>query len=118
MGTWGAENFQNDDAREYLNSVIEYHIDTIKNCLESAEQNLLNCGESKLMPSADILLLLCEFYSASLPVSEVTVREWKERYLRIFAERIDGYKPDPDYKLKRLKVIEDTFDLLEGYVAQ
>ena len=119
MGTWGEGNFHNDSARDYLASVIKHHIQTIEDCLGSEQkQKLINCGESKLMPSADILTLLCEAYNASLPVSEATVRDWKDSYLEIFDQQIDSYKPEPSYKLKRRNTIEETFEILASLAEE
>lgn len=112
MGTWGEGNFDSDGARDYLNEVVVSFIGRIETCLADEELSRLDeDGESILMPSVEILALLCEQFRAR-PPEESRVKEWKEKYLQIYDEEIDGLEPAPGYKEERRKAIEATFDRL------
>lgn len=123
MVTWGAGNLDSDDAGEYLDSLMKQLVKTIEACLggkyvmypsDDDDDILGACGESMLMPSVDILALLCENYAVPLPVTEVVVQGWKDQYLRIFDRHINRYGIKPDFKVRRRRVIETTFDRLLG----
>lgn len=113
MGTWGPGNFENDGACDYRDQLLYQLIDKIEECFQSEDGYALDeGGESELMPSIEILALLCEYCNAH-PPKEETVTSWKERYLTLYDEDIESLAPDPRYRAARRKVIEVTFQRLE-----
>jgi hypothetical protein len=114
MATWSEDNFGNDGAREYLGLLTARLVATITEVLADPERTALDeDGESLLMPSVEVLALLCERYAAE-PPRPATVRQWHEKYLAVFDREIDGLKRRADYKTARRKVIGNTFRWLEG----
>jgi len=111
MGTWGAGNFENDGAADYLIGVIEEFANRIENILEEGEANLDERGEEELVPNIAIISALCRELGASAPERE-SITEWKEKYLQIFDEQIEDFEPEEGYAEERRRVIEETFDEL------
>jgi hypothetical protein len=114
MGTFAEHNFGNDGAMDYLSVLTAKLVATITEIMADPERLRLDeDGESMLMPSAEILALLCERYNAA-PPKPTTVRQWCQKYLHTYDREIDALKPDPHYKTARRKVIDNTFRWLEG----
>jgi hypothetical protein len=87
---------------------------TIKEVMADDERlDLDEDGETLLMPSVEVLALLCERYNAP-PPKPATVKQWATRYLAVFDRGIDHFEPAQGYKVGRRKVIENTFRWLEG----
>src|SRR5262245_53002353 len=92
------DNFGNDGARQYLDVTIAKLVATIKEIIADPERlEPDEDGESLLMPSIDILAVLCERYNAA-PPRPATVRQWHEKYLLAFDQGIDAVKPKPRFK--------------------
>jgi hypothetical protein len=114
MATWTEDNFGNEGARGYLAVLTAKLVATINDVLADPERSELDeDGESLLMPSAEILALLCERYDAA-PPKPATVRQWHEKYLAIYDRDIDKLKPRPELKVARRKAIDKTFRWLES----
>ena len=71
-------------------------------------------AEGELMPSVEILILLCEHCNGVLP-EDLDVAAWKQRYLAMYDVQINGLDPVPGHKEERRAVIESTFDRLLTY---
>jgi hypothetical protein len=114
MGDWGEENFANDGARDYLNVLTTRLIATISEVAADETRILLDeDGEGMLMPSVEILALLCERYNAK-PPRQATVQQWHQKYLEVYDRTIDRFRVKPEFKTGRRKVIEQTFRWLES----
>jgi hypothetical protein len=114
MGTFAEHNFGNDGAMGYLAMLTAKLVATITEIMADPERMELDeDGESLLMPSVEILALLCERYDAK-PPRPATVRQWGQKYLHMYDRCIDDLNPDPHFKTARRKVIEQTFRWLEG----
>jgi hypothetical protein len=114
METWGEGNFDNQGAKDYLEVEIARLVAAIKEVVSDEERIQPDeDGESILMPSVELLALLCERYSAAPPKLK-TIRQWSKHYLAVFDEAPDGFGPDPEAKARRRRVIERTFHWLEG----
>jgi hypothetical protein len=114
MGTWGAGNFDNDGARDWLGEVMTRLEREIDACLATpGRADLDEDGEGVLMPTVAILTVLAEHCDAPPPVA-VTVRTWRAAYLAIFDDQIDDLEPAPGFKDERRQVIEATFAKLEA----
>lgn len=112
VGTWGFGNFESDDAQDFVDEQIDRFVDIITEVFADEQRFLLDEGaEGQLMPSVEILILLCEHCGALLP-QEIDVAAWKRRYLEMYDAQIDGVSAAPGYKDKRRAVIESTFDRL------
>ena len=111
---WTEDNFGNDGARDYLAMLTAKLVATIREVIVDDERiEPDEDGESLLMPSAEVLALLCERYGATPPRAE-TVRDWHQKYLAAFDATAGRLKLKPDFKAARRKVIDNTFRWLEG----
>ncbi len=116
MSTIGTGNFDNDDAMDYLGEIIELLSERVDEILaDKTRRRLDEEGEGRLMPSVELIALLCERYNTATP-REKTVHKWREKYLKVFDNEIDGLTPAPrpGYKEERRKTIEKTFEWLES----
>ena len=114
MGTFAEHNFGNDGATAYLSVLTSKLIATIKEvCADDGRLEADEDGETLLMPSVEVLALLCERYGATPPKAE-TVRDWHQRYLAAFDATASRLKVKPDFRAARRKVIDNTFRWLEG----
>jgi hypothetical protein len=114
MGTFAEHNFGNDGALDYLAMLTAKLVATITEVLGDESRRALDeDGETLLMPSVEILALLCERYGA-MPPKPATVRHWCETYLDVYDREIDQLRPKPGFKAARRKVIDRTFRWLES----
>ena len=114
MGEWTEDNFGNEGARDYLSMMTSKLVATIKEVMSDDERlEPGEDGESLLMPSVEILALLCERCGASPPRLSV-VKQWHEKYLAAFDAGFAGMDPPTDLAPDRRRVIENTFRWLES----
>jgi hypothetical protein len=114
MSTFAEHNFGNDGARDYLAMLLARLVATISEVIADESRLALDeDGETMLMPSVEILALLCERYDAQ-PPRPATVRQWSQKYLDVYDRTIDRLHPKPGYKAARRKVIDKTFRWLES----
>ena len=114
MGTRREDNFGNPGARDYLALRMAQLVANITDVVASKHRIRPDeDGESMLMPSVELLALVCERYAAIPPKPE-TVRQWAEKYLRAFDRADDPDGSEPGFRARRRKVIEQTFRWLEG----
>ena len=109
MATFAEHNFGNDGAMEYLALLTAKLVATITEIVADPERlELDEDGESMLMPSVEILALLCERYNA-MPPKPATVHPWRQKYLAAYDHGIDKVTSDAHFKTARRKAIEQTF---------
>jgi hypothetical protein len=108
MGTWGEGNFSNDGALDYLAHVLGHLRETVNELLASPAGDIEDRGEAELMPSVEILAVLCEHLNAA-PPEPAEIESWRERYLARFDAQIDALSPRGDFKARRRATIEATF---------
>lgn len=114
MATFAEHNFGNDGAMDYLALLTAKLVATITEIMADPERlELDEDGESMLMPSVEILALLCERYN-TMPLKTDTIRQWHEKYLAVYDRSIDGLTSNAHFKTARRKVIEQTFRWLES----
>jgi hypothetical protein len=114
MGTWSEDNFGNDGARDYLAMLTAKLVATIREVVTDPERaSPAEDGESLLMPSVEVLALLCERYGAA-PPKPSAVRQWRETYLAAYDRDVDDLRPKPEFKAARRKVVAKTFRWLES----
>jgi Domain of unknown function (DUF4259) len=113
MGVWGAGNFTNDEALDYLEAeVVEPLAKQMMKVLNNP--HLAEPDEptsARIMAAVEILALLAEQCNASPPHSGA-VEQCKAAYLEIWDAYIDKLGPTPGFKEERRKVIAATFDRL------
>lgn len=104
MGTWGAGNFSDDGALDWLWSDITNPL--CKSIAESGDHD-----ESMgyiIAAKVEVLSILCEQVGAMPPtIQEVAV--WRDGYLQAWDGYIDSLEPSPGYKEERREVILTTF---------
>ena len=114
MDDWSEDNFGNEGARTYLGVLTARLVATIHEVFADPERTALDeDGESLLMPSVEVLALLCERYNAP-PPRPATIRGWRDKYLTVFDSDIDALEASDEYNTGRRKVIESTFRWLES----
>src|SRR5262245_36285860 len=112
MGTWGAGNFDSDAALDFVGEQIRRYIALINEVFAVAYRFRLDEeADGELIPSVEILILLCEHCGGVLP-SWLDVAAWKQRYLAMYDAQISGLAPVGGYGDERRAVIESTFDRL------
>src|SRR6478735_3859847 len=97
MGTWNTGNFDGDGAHDYLHDVFQKPlVERIESIMgDAVAVQLDEQGEDVLMPSIELLALLCETYGCdgdTLP-EVATVRRWRDEYLAGYDSYIDQLSP-------------------------
>jgi hypothetical protein len=114
MDDWTEDNFGNEGARDYLSILTARLVATVREVVGDDDRlSPDEDGESLLMPSVEVLALLCERYNAE-PPRPATVRQWHTKYLAAFDAGIDSMGATAEFKTARRKVIDNTFRWLEG----
>lgn len=114
MGTWGAGNFDNDGAKDYMDEVIAKFSLDIENCLLDKTRSAIDeDGEAILMPNVAIITVLCQHCEVAPPKLE-RIRNWKQSYLEIYDAQADDLFFKSEAKDARRLVIEKTFQELEA----
>jgi hypothetical protein len=111
---WGVGNFDNDAAVDYLSMLTMQLTATITAVAADDERLALDeDGETMLMPSVEVLALLCERYNAE-PPKPAAVQQWREKYLAVYDRQIDTLNPSAEFRVGRRRAIEQTFRWLAG----
>lgn len=114
MDQWQPGNFDSAGAGEFLTELIDDIEDTIEEIFDDEERFALDDdAEYILMPSVELMALLCERYGAKPPKVK-KVQKWRKKYLKMFDKQIDALEPPPGYKDERRQTIDKTFAWLEG----
>ena len=113
MGTWAEGNFANDGALDFVGGVMDGLVARINQCFADEYAAALDeDGEAVIVPGVHLLFVISDT-SGAAPPEAALVTQWKEKYLALFDEQIDGLEPAGDYAEKRRAIIEDTFTRLE-----
>ncbi len=116
MGTCGAGNFENDSALDYMGEVVDDLEAKIDSILADEDLSALD-EEGVLMPTVVMLSLLTDHCHAPSPGLD-KVRRWKQQYLAIYDDQIDGFDPTPGHAEARRQVIAETFAKLEAQAVE
>ncbi|NPC72040.1 MULTISPECIES: DUF4259 domain-containing protein [Corallococcus] len=120
MGTWGFGNFENDTAGEHLVGVVRPLLQQIADTVR--DEALMAPDEYDgvaMISNLEIIACLAESLgksseSKTAPGMELpppaTIEKWREDYLRVWDGYIDQLNPKPDFKRRRRKVIQTTFE--------
>ena len=113
MSDLTADNFGNDGARDYLAMMTAKLVATIREVVGDDDRIAPDeDGESLLMPSVDILALLCERCGAA-PPKATTVKQWRDKYLAAFDKGVAKLYPAAPFRADRRRIIDNTFRWLE-----
>jgi hypothetical protein len=108
MGTWGASNFQDDHALDWLaRAVTEPLVATIESGLRGQDE----ANDHVITAAAEVLAVVCENLN-TYPPEPSRIAGWRDSYLRAWDSYIDGLDPKPEYKEVRRTVIVETFNRL------
>jgi hypothetical protein len=120
MGRWGEGNFHDDTARDYLNAVVARFEGSIERVLtgdypeEATDSSLQEVGESFLVPTVEIIIVLHEHLGSEYLPRPETVARWSRDYPDELEQAI--LQNDPViltwYREERRPVIADTFNRL------
>jgi hypothetical protein len=122
MGTWGPGNFDSDDAVDYLSGIVRGFVETVEQLFAQGRAGLTDQGEGRLMPTVEMISVLCDWCQGGPPAVRVVVpprpgmvRRWRQQYLQIYDEQIDGLLPPggDSFGPERRAHIVRTFDRLE-----
>lgn len=120
MGTWGAGNFDSDDAGEVLDGLHDYLVKTIVHGLTpELHEDLTNPGRPPIEPThallaVDMLAMFEKQIGFVARLGPDIVKKWRTKYLAILeADTSSIGKIIPNYKERRRKVVEESFDRLE-----
>ena len=114
MGTWGAGNFDDDTAADALGTLTEDLIAKITEEYDDESGSSLEPDEwgGVIVPAwLELLSDLAQSGRAGASLPPVaTLREWRDRYLAVWEETIDGLDPDEEYRTARRAVLAATFE--------
>ncbi|MFC4604181.1 DUF4259 domain-containing protein [Rhodococcus kronopolitis] len=115
MGTWDSGNFDDDTAADHLSDLTGRLVDEVAEAM-SGDPVELEPDEywGVAVPcNLELLHLLARqhYVGVRLPDPE-TIAGWKDRFLAVWDEAIDGLEPEPDFKRQRREVLVRTFDQL------
>ena len=122
MGIWGPGNFDGDEAVDYVSHVIDGFVETVEQLFAQGRASLDDQGEGRLMPTVEMVSVLCDWCQGGPPTIRVVappdpevVGRWKQRYLEIYDEQIDGLLPPAgdSFGPERRAHIVRTFNRLE-----
>jgi len=114
MSTFSEDNFGNDGAQSFLAMQIARLVAVISEVVGDASRLPPDeDGESMLMPSVELLALLCERYNAEPPRPDI-VHQWATLYVEAYDRAPEPRRAKAGFKAARRKVIEQTFRWLQG----
>lgn len=108
MGTWGAGNFHEDSALDWLGLEVQGPL------VATIERELRDHDEANgalIMAAVEVLAMICE-NTPVLPPDPRKVEDWRRRYMATWGKYIDELDPKPGFKEERLRVIDATFNRL------
>jgi hypothetical protein len=71
MGTWGPGNFDGDDAVDYVSKVVGGFVETVEQLFAQGRASLDDQGEGRLMPTVEMIGLLCDWCQGGPPAIRV-----------------------------------------------
>ena len=114
MGPKETDNFGSQGARDYLDVLAAKLVATVQEIFIDPERiEPDEDGEAMLMPSVELLALLCERYNVA-PPKPSTVEQWRNGYLNSYDQTSEKLFADEAIREERRKVIERTFGWLSG----
>ena len=105
-----------------MSEIVDGFVETVEQLFAQGRASLADRGEGRLMPTVEIISVLCDWCRGGPPAIRVVapprpgvVRRWKQRYLEIYDEQIDGLLlPGKEgFGPERRAHIVRTFDRLE-----
>lgn len=113
MGVWGAGNFGNDAACDFVqHAVVEPLTAQLRRIVDNpALADPEEDASFEVMAAVEMLAVLGAAVAAHPPSSEL-VEECRDVCLRGWDEGIDKLDPEPGYKAERRAIIAATFERL------
>ncbi len=119
MGRWGPTAFDDDSALDYLAEFMDRLAEMNEEILADSERFALDeDGSAIFMPNVDLLCIICEQLPVAGPPEPQVVRRWRERYLAMFDDRIEGLQPREGFAAEYRTTIEQSFARLERLSLQ
>ena len=112
MGVWGADNFENDSALDFVaNSVIKPMTACLQRAISHPELADPDEMSDEIMAAVQILVVVCDTINAAPPSLRI-VEQCRDICLLRWDAGIDAFEPKAGYKSERRKIIADTFEKL------
>ncbi len=118
MGSWGAGNFQNDQALDYLGEVMRSLVGKLEEIIDHpirAEAD--EPSNFEVMAAVEIITVLCENLNAVPPKPEL-VAKCQDTFLNAWEKSIDALSPKSGFKEERRAVIAESFEKLKAIAQQ
>jgi hypothetical protein len=109
MGISGPGTLANDLASAYLHRTVQELCKRIESWFASGDASLDEEGESKLVPTVEIIEAISRRYGGVLAPPVQTVERWRADYLKIFDAEIEA---TTEYVRARRTEVRRSFDLL------
>jgi hypothetical protein len=113
MGTWGPGSFDNDTAADGLADLTGKVVAQVTAAFAGDDTALEPDEFTGAMVTAwlDVLVLLdAQGWPGAMMPAESDLIGWRERFLRIWGDTIDGLGPSEQYRTARRVAIEQSFD--------
>jgi hypothetical protein len=114
MSTWGVGNFEDDRALDFAEGLanrllrdVEIYFATPP--LRELDFDIIN---SLIMPTIDIVSLLCATYEIIPNIEHDTLVLWQKKIIQFCDSEIATYSSKENYHLNRRAVIQETFSKL------
>jgi Domain of unknown function (DUF4259) len=120
MGTWGAGNFDDDTAADHLSELVGRLLREIEEAFSEPEQLEPDEYWGVAVPcNIELLVLIAQkkYVGCTLPALDV-LTNWRDTYMRVWENSIDGLEPTPEFKAQRRQVLTETFDSLIALAAE
>ena len=110
MGRWGPTAFEDDGALDYLAEFMDRLVDLNEEILADPGRFALDeDGSAIFMPNVVLLCIICEQLPVTAPPKPPVVRRWRERYLAMFDDDIEGLQPREGFAPTYRAAIEHSF---------
>lgn len=115
MGSWGENNFENDDALNMLGTLFQRIIKDIRGCFDNylEPDELISHGEANIVANIEIIVILSRNCKTYPDLETDEIEKWFKVYLTAYDKfrpiRVDMLEKDKQSIMIRRSVIITTF---------
>jgi len=114
MGTWSHGNFDDDTSADHLSILTSQLVKEVEDAMaDPADLEPDEYWGCAVPCNLELLTLIARqgWVGVAFPAADIA-KAWKQTYLRVWDDNIDGLEPKPEYKRLRREVLVKTFDNL------